>query len=394
MSADAGGPRHPLAPDGERVLFDARPSFAYVFVLAIPQIIPAIVLAVAVWLLRGLLVVSAQSFDRSLAASIDVWLGYVLIGTAVYAAGRSIWAVLDWLTRRYVLTDIRIIAQRGVISTARFDLPLRRVQHLVVTRSFLERVFQVGTVSAASAGTNAHEIVWRTVAKPEEALGITRARVDSIARRGDEPDPIPVIGLVGGVGSGKSATARAFEKLGCLVSDSDKAVRAVLARPEVAQELASWWGRGILNKGGGVDRKKVAEIVFEDDFQRRRLEGLVHPLVRESREELIDRAKREGAKGVIVDAPLLFEAGVDSECDTVVFVETPRSVRLERVKSRGWDGEELDRRENAQMTLEEKRRRSDHVLVNHGALDELDSRVANLLAAIRKHSRIQHRDRD
>lgn len=391
MSADAGGPRHPLAPEGERVLFDARPSFAYVFVLAIPQIVPAMVLAVVVWLLRGLTVVAAQSLDGSLARSIDLWLGYVLIGTAVYAAARLVWAVLDWFCRRYVLTEVRIVAQRGVISTARFDLPLRRVQHLAVTRSFLERVFRVGTVSGASAGTDAHEVVWRTVSRPEEALRTIRARVDAVARRGDEPDPVPVIGIVGGIGSGKSAAARAFEKLGCVVSDSDQAVREVLARPEVAEELASWWGRGVLDDAGKVDRKRVAEIVFEDEYQRRRLEGLVHPLVRESREDLIAKAREQGAKGVVVDAPLLFEAGVDSECDAVVFVETPRSVRLERVKSRGWDAQELDRRENAQMPLEEKRRRSDHVLVNHGALDELESRVANLLAAIRKHSRTQHR---
>ena len=389
MSADSATTRHPLAPDGERVLFDARPSFAYVFVRSIPEMIPAGVLAVVVWLLRGLFVTSAGTLDRALAATMDVWLGYLLIGAGVYAAGRFVWAVLDWFTRRYVLTEVRLISVRGVIRTVRFDVPVRRVQHLAVTRSFLERVFRVGTVSAASAGTDGHEVVWCSVARPEDALRTIRGRADVVSRAGDAPDPIPVIGLVGGIGSGKSAAARAFEKLGCVVSDSDKAVRAVLARPEVAEELVSWWGRGILDSENRVDRKKVADVVFKDDYQRRRLEALVHPLVRESRVELIGRARRQGAKGVIVDAPLLFEAGVDAECDAVVFVETPRSLRLERVAGRGWDGEELDRREKAQMPLDEKRRRSDHVLVNHGALEELESRVANLLAAIRKHSRMQ-----
>jgi len=392
VSAPPGEHRDTLTPGGERVLLDARPGFAYVFVLAIPQIIPAVALSVAVWLVRGLSVAAAGTLDGSLAASIDAWLGYLLIGAGIYAGARLVWAVLDWFCRRYVLTEARVVARHGVISTARFDLPLRRVQHLVVTRSFLERVFRVGTVSAASAGTGSHEVVWRSVARPESTVSIVRARVDHVSRRGDGPAPIPVIGLVGGIGSGKSAAARAFEKQGCLVSDSDRAVRAVLARPDIAERLASWWGRDILDPQGGVDRRKVADVVFGDEFQRRRLEGLVHPLVRESRRALIDRARRDGATGVIVDAPLLFEAGVDAECDAVVFVETPRAVRLERVRSRGWDGEELDRRENAQMSLEEKRRRSDHVLVNHGALDELESRVADLLAAIRKHSRITHRD--
>ncbi|MEM9372371.1 MAG: dephospho-CoA kinase [Planctomycetota bacterium] len=388
----AGGQRRPPAPDGERVLFDARPSIAWIFVRAIPEAIPAAVLGMAVWLLRGLLVASAGTIDRGLAGSMRAWLGYLLVAAGAYALARFGWAALDRLGRRYVLTDVRIIAQRGVVRTLRVDLPLRRVQHLAVSRSLLERVFGVGTVSAAAAGTDAHEVVWRAVASPEAQLSMVRARVDDIARRGDEPDPIPVIGLVGGIGSGKSVAAHAFEKLGCIVSDSDAAVREVLARVEVVEELVSWWGEGILDPERRIDRRKVADLVFGDDFQRRRLEALIHPLVRETREALIARAREHGARGVIVDAPLLFEAGVDAECDAVVFVEAPRSVRIERVEARGWDEKELDRRENAQMSLEEKRRRSDHVLVNHGALDELESRAANLLAAIRKHSRSMSRD--
>jgi len=382
-----------MVPSGERVLLDARPSFAYVFVRGIPEALPGVVLAVAVWLVRGLLVVSAGTLDQGLAASIDSWLGYLLVGAVMYAAVRLVWALLDWFTRRYVLSDVRLISKRGVIRTVRFDVPVRRVQHLAVTKSFLERVFRVGTVSGASAGTDAHEVVWRSIAQPERALRAIRSRVDEVSRRGDEPEAIPVIGLVGGIGSGKSAAARAFEKAGCLVSDSDKSVREVLTRQEVVEELVSWWGRGVLDSENRVDRKKIADIVFKDDFQRRRLEGLVHPLVRESRAALVAQARRAGAAGVVVDAPLLFEAGVDAECDAVVFVETPRATRLERVESRGWDGGELDRREKAQMPLDEKRRRSDHILVNHGALDELESRVAILLAAIRKHSRMQRQDR-
>lgn len=381
-------PEHPLVPPGERVVFDARPSVWYILVRGIPEVLPAIVLGVAVWLLRGLMVSVAGSLDRALASMVDVWLGYLLVGILIYSLARLLWACADWFTRRYVLSDVRLVALRGVIHTVRFDLPARRVQHLAVSRSFLERVFGVGTVAAASAGTDAHEVVWRSIARPEEALRAVRARVDHVSRSGDSPDPVPVIGLVGGVGSGKSAAARAFEKQGCLVSDSDAAVREVLKRPEVIEQLVSWWGRGILTEDGSVDRKKVADVVFKEDYERRRLESLVHPLVRASRESLIERARAAGASGVVVDAPLLFEAGVDAECDAVVFVETPRSVRVSRVReTRGWDEGELDRRENAQMGLEEKRRRSDHVLVNHGTLDELESRAAKLLAAIRQQSR-------
>lgn len=379
---------HPLVPHGERVLHDARPSFAYVIVRGFPDVLPAVVLWVVVWLLRGLLVTSAGILDPALAASINGSLGYVLIFTVVYGVLRLIWALLDWFTRRYVLSDVRLIAVHGVIRTVRFDVPLRRVQHLAVTRSFLERLFRVGTVSAATAGTDGHEAVWRSVAMPEEALRKVSARTDHVSRRGDEAEPVPVIGLVGGIGSGKSAAAAAFAKVGCVVSDSDAAVRKVLTQPEVIEQLSSWWGKVVLDEQGGLDRKKIADLVFNDEYERRRLESVVHPLVRLSREALVDRARRAGATGVVVDAPLLFEAGVDAECDSVVFVETPRSQRLSRVReTRGWAESELDRREKAQMPLEEKRRRSDHVLVNHGTISELESRAANLLVAIRKQTR-------
>ena len=379
---------HPLVPPGERVIYDARPSVWYILVRGIPDAVPAVVLLVVVWLLRGLTVPAAEILDPSLAAAIGRWLGIFSWLVVAFAAARLVWAVLDWFCRRYVMTEVRVVALRGVIRTVRFDLPLRRVQHLAVTRSFLERVFGVGTIAAASAGTGEHEIVWRSVARPDEALRAVRARADEVSRSGDTPQPVPVIGLVGGVGSGKSAVARAFEKLGCVVSDSDKAVREVLARPEVVDTLVCWWGEGILDSEKQVDRKKVADRVFKDPFERRRLEALVHPLVRENRGDLIARARSSGAKGVVVDAPLLFEAGVDAECDAVVFVDAKRSVRLGRVREhRGWDEAELDRRENAQMPLEEKRRRSDHVLPNNGTLDELESRAAKLLASIRKHCR-------
>lgn len=378
----------PLSPPGERVLIDVRPSLWYILVRGIPDSVPAVVLFVVVWLLRGLMVVSAGTLDAGLALVIDLWLGRVLAVLVLYVVARFVWAGLDWFCRRYVLTEARAVALRGVLRTVRFDLPLRRVQHLAVTRDVLERIFGVGTIAAASAGTDAHEIVWRSIAKPDEVLAAMRARVDVVSRRGDGPDPVPVIGLVGGVGSGKSAVAAAFAKLGCVVSDSDAAVRQVLARQDVVNELVGWWGTGVLDEQGRIDRKKVADKVFSEPFERRRLEALIHPLVRESRGELIDRASERGAKGVIVDAPLLFEAGVDAECDAVVFVEATHATRLGRVREgRGWDEAELDRREKAQMPLDEKRRRSDHVVTNNGTLDELESRAAKLLATIRKHCR-------
>jgi len=117
----------------------------------------------------------------------------------------------------------------------------------------------------------------------------------------------------------------------------------------------------------------------------------VHPIIHDQRRALVERVRREGsARAVIIDAPLLFEAGVDAECDAVVFVQTPRDLRAARVaKTRGWSGEELDRREKAQLGLETKRDRSDYVLVNGGDPDDLPDQAQRILRAIERAVRHQ-----
>lgn len=196
----------------------------------------------------------------------------------------------------------------------------------------------------------------------------------------DKASPL-VIGLAGGIGSGKSSVARAFAALGCLVIDSDAEVRLLLARDEVKRALASWWGPGVFDAKGEVDRGAVARIVFTDPAQRARLEGLLHPMLRTNREAMKRRAREAGAPALILDAPLLFEAGLHTECDAVIYVETPRETRLERVRQgRGWSEEELDRREKSQLPLEEKRSRSDYVVGNDGDPASLEDEVSRLLA--------------
>ncbi|MEM7622889.1 MAG: dephospho-CoA kinase [Planctomycetota bacterium] len=195
---------------------------------------------------------------------------------------------------------------------------------------------------------------------------------------------IPVIGLAGGVGSGKSTVARVFERLGCVVSDSDAEAKACLTRPEVIAELVSWWGKDVLDQSGAVDRGRVAAIVFTRPAERERLETLIHPLVKRSRADLVAEATHAKAAGVIVDAPLLFEAGLDTECDLTVFVDAPFEVRRQRVvEKRGWSVGELERRESAQMPLQEKRRRSDVVLENTSGRGDLEDRARVILESAR-----------
>ncbi|MCL4222422.1 MAG: dephospho-CoA kinase [Phycisphaerales bacterium] len=192
-----------------------------------------------------------------------------------------------------------------------------------------------------------------------------------------------VIGVVGGIGSGKSTVAGMLGELGCVVIDSDAQARRALQRPEVIAELVGWWGSGVLDAEGLIDRKAVARIVFADADQRSRLEGLIHPLIAQSRAVQIEEARRSGRAGVVIDAPLLYEAGLERECDAVVFVECPFEDRLARVQaSRGWDERELRQREKAQLPLEEKRRRADYLVVNTGNLPDLRLEVAQIFTSI------------
>lgn len=174
----------------------------------------------------------------------------------------------------------------------------------------------------------------------------------------------PILGIVGGIGSGKSYVARLFGEEGCLVIDSDALVREAYDDPAVRQTLREWWGEAVFRPDGSVDRRAIANQVFRKDDELRRLEGLVHPWVDRRRRQIMQAA---GPRVVafVWDTPLLFEAGLDRECDRVVFVEAPLEERVRRVAAqRGWNAAELLRREKLQMPLDKKRQLSDDVLVN------------------------------
>ncbi len=192
----------------------------------------------------------------------------------------------------------------------------------------------------------------------------------------------PIIGLAGGIGSGKSTVAKIMGEMGGLVIDADGIAKDALRREDVKAKLVAWWGEGILAGDGSVDRGKLAEMVFEDTDERLRLESLIHPIVSDERGRLIEEGNEdECVKWIILDVPLLFEVGLDEKCDLVVFVDTPEDERLERVMgARGWDGEELRRREKNQFDLDKKRNRSGYIIDNsNSGADQLHSEIRRLL---------------
>ncbi|MDG2029829.1 MAG: dephospho-CoA kinase [Phycisphaerales bacterium] len=192
----------------------------------------------------------------------------------------------------------------------------------------------------------------------------------------------PVIGLLGGIGSGKSAVADMFRSLGCMVSDADQLAHEALNDPEVVAELRDHWGGDVIDEAGRPDRAAIGSIVFLDESERAWLERLVHPLVNKAREDAFSAAP-DDVRALIIDAPLILEAGLDARCDHLVFIEVSRSERLARVaRTRGWNEAELARREAAQIDLDEKRLKADFILDNNGNLGGLPDEVRGLLHKI------------
>lgn len=198
--------------------------------------------------------------------------------------------------------------------------------------------------------------------------------------------PLPVIGIIGGVGSGKSSIAReASLRRPWFVLDADQLGHQILQFPEVITELTTQFGKEILTSSGVIDRSVLARRVFgpENINARQQLEAIVHPSLRRLAEDGLERAAESGNyQLLILDAAILLEAGWNELCDAVVFVETPFEMRLKRVaQTRGWNEDEFRQREASQLPLERKRDLSDEIIPNES---ELNLAVESLIAFVER----------
>jgi dephospho-CoA kinase len=198
-----------------------------------------------------------------------------------------------------------------------------------------------------------------------------------------------LIGLTGGIGTGKSSVAGFLRELGVTVIDADEATRAVQAPgTEGLRLLADAFGDEILTPEGALDRPRLAAIAFADPKARQRLNEIVHPLVRRWMAERQREAAARGDPLVVLDVPLLFETrGIDG-LDAVILVYAPEELQLKRLTElRGMDERAARERIAAQMPIDEKRRLASHVILNTGTLDELRAEAertwAEVLAAVR-----------
>jgi dephospho-CoA kinase len=193
------------------------------------------------------------------------------------------------------------------------------------------------------------------------------------------------IGLVGGVASGKSLAAKFLVDLGAVHLDADRTGHDVLAEDtDVRQAIVDRWGDAILAADKSIDRAAIARRVFAQNetgaADRKFLENLLHPRIGQRLDQKRNEAAAAGKPAVVLDAPLLLEAGSEKMCDVVLMIDSPRDLRLSRAKTRGWDEAEFNRREAAQWPVDDKRRLADVVVPNRGSSDELHTAIAHFWA--------------
>ncbi len=202
-------------------------------------------------------------------------------------------------------------------------------------------------------------------------------------RRRSEEDTV-VVGILGGICSGKSAVAAMFERLGANLILADDIGHKLLLTQDIKDAIAARWGEAVLAPDGRVDRRKLSDIVFAERRELSALNEILHPpIIAEIRRQL--EALREGEKGgvVVLDAPLLMEAGLEDLCDRLVFVRAGEAVRQERARaSKGWTKEELLRRERFQKPLAEKRQRCHFLVANDGSEEETLKQVQRIYSLL------------
>ena len=202
---------------------------------------------------------------------------------------------------------------------------------------------------------------------------------------------VPVIGLTGAIGGGKSQVAALLTKRGAVVIDADSVGHEVLEHSEVRRQVIARFGAGVVEHGpdaaatpGSINRQALGSIVFAARPALDDLEAIVHPQMRRQFEAIIDRESVRGrAPMVVLDAAVLLEAGWDNLCDLLVFVAASQPVRLQRVaRGRGWTAEVLQAREAAQWPREHKLSRADIVIHNDSSLEILDQNVDRLFRLV------------
>lgn len=190
-----------------------------------------------------------------------------------------------------------------------------------------------------------------------------------------------VVGLTGGIASGKSTVANMFKEMGIEVIDADIEARKAVEIGEAAYEqIVTYFGEDILNDDYTINRSKLGEIIFNDSVKRQKLNEIVHPDVRRRMNEKKAAAIMRGDQVVVLDIPLLFESGLKHMVDVVLLAYVEKDVQLQRLMERNLlTKEEALARIQSQMPIEDKRKLADKVINNNGSIDDTKKQLIELL---------------
>jgi dephospho-CoA kinase len=193
-----------------------------------------------------------------------------------------------------------------------------------------------------------------------------------------------LIGLTGGIASGKSAVSGILRRLGAQVIDADALAREVVEPHQPAwDEIVGTFGNEVLQPDQTLDRKKLRKLVFDDPKARKQLEAITHPRIRRLAQDKIAQCAATGAPLVVYEAPLLFETGIHLWLRPVILVACDTATQRRRLQERDNLTEaEIEQHLGAQMSLEEKRKLADYVIDNNGTLEDLESAVKTLVQTV------------
>jgi len=197
---------------------------------------------------------------------------------------------------------------------------------------------------------------------------------------------VPVVGILGGIGSGKSTVVRQVEDLRLQIIDADRIGHDLLSAPGILDQLRAAFDSSIFDDTGEVIRPRLAHVVFGETPAHAnalsRLNQIIHPAIRQEIQRQI-LSVPPGIDALIIDAALLLEAGWADQCSALIFIETPQVQRIERVKTnRNWTADELCRREQTQLPVSEKRSRCDYVVDNSGSPEQAGRQMTDILQTI------------
>jgi len=191
-----------------------------------------------------------------------------------------------------------------------------------------------------------------------------------------------IVGLTGGIGAGKSTVAKILARKGLPVYNADRVVHQLLGPGGAAVKPVAKLFLSTL-KGNAIDRQALGKIVFKNPAQLKKLEKILHPLVKKAEREFLANARRQKACAAILEIPLLFETGAEARCDRVILVTAPKYLRKARVlKRKDMDATMFNAIVKQQMPEAEKRRRADHIVPTKGGLVKTRQCLKHVLSAI------------